>query len=103
MTVSKKIKLCDSIYNKPIDIWLKNRTWVVSASGLGVPGGFNLFSLNIIYDDDEPTIEVLRTFYIVPHSELKEEVHIDLDSLILLNTIDIDYDSYSVFEVIKDE
>lgn len=85
-----------SIIKKNINIPL--HTWIISASGLKTPGNAIKVWLNVVKTDNE---EEKRTFIIVGHNNEESVTESQLDNFMLVNSIDIDGETYSVLEVLK--
>lgn len=89
------------------EIELPKNAWILSASGLGTPGGYLLVTLNIIADIDVET--EIKHFIVIYHNHKQnyfyntEYITNHYEDLLYINSFDVDDDTYSVFEVLPPE
>lgn len=101
--ITRSLLLCNERYLYPsiYYIMLKENTWILSVSGLKTPGGAIKFTLNVLEDEKMSNNDIKKTYYII--SQYNEECLVPLDQLMYINSVDIDDETFSVFEVLPKE
>jgi hypothetical protein len=88
-------------YDYVKQIELPKNAWILSASGLGTPGEFLLVTINI-FSNSNADKEIKEFLVMCHHNKEVKNIEEMYENLLFLNSFDIEDETYSVFEIIKE-